>query len=230
MRREKPYFVSGSERLRSLVPRLLCCLALFAALEKIAIAQTPAEAPEVSADEYRVYQAILDNMQFPMDDVHVVIFNRTLKFGCGDYSSGVPLGNNCSFMTLGASTPADVTRVLKSGWGRLPDSMWNDFVRANSATANVQDSFKTSWKHRIDGQGVEKPKDKEWDSSNFTFFFSSVGFDAEKTQAMVFVLLFSYTDGVRTSGDYFRLRLNKKNEWEINGRVRYFEKQPDQSN
>jgi len=167
-------------------------------------------------------------MQFPIDDVHVGIFNRTLKFGCGDYSGEVPLANNCSFMTLGANTPADVKEVLKSGWGRMPDSMWNDFVRANAATATVQDLFKMSWKHRILGPGVGE--DKEWDSPNFVFFFSTVGFDASRTSAMVFVLLFSYTDNVHTAGDYFRLHLNKKDEWEIDGRVRLFEKKPDRKN
>jgi hypothetical protein len=44
---------------------------------------------------------------------------------------------------------------------------------------------------------------------------------------MVYVLLFSYSDNVRTAGDYFRFRLNKTREWEINGRVRYFEKGRD---
>ncbi len=182
---------------------------------------------EVSADDYQVYQAILDNLHLPFDDVRVGIFNRTLEFGCNDYSAGVPLANGCSFMAVPPDTTADVKALVKSNWKDMPESMWDDFEQKNSTIERVDDSFKTQWKHRMDGEGVEDAPG--WDPPNFIFFFSRVGFDDKKTEAMVYVLLFSYEDNVPTGGDYFRLRLSSNKEWEIDGRIRYFEKDQDQA-
>lgn len=205
------------------------CL-LLSAMACTGFAQTAVSIPEVSSDEYTVYNAVLDDMEFPNDDVHVLIFNRTVAFGCGDYSSGIPLVNNCSFLAISPQTSAQVEELLRTNWPKMSSSTWSDFAKVNATSAKLQDSLKTSWKHMLDGAGMKEKGGKEWNSPDFEFFFSRVGFDSTKTEALVFVLLFSYADNVRSGGDYFRLQLNKDKRWDINGRVRYFEKQPDQTN
>ena len=60
-------------------------------------------------------------------------------------------------------------------------------------------------------------------------FLSQVGFNQKKTQAIVYVLIFSYMDQITTAGDYFIFHLKKSGHWEPKGRVTYISFDKDQS-
>jgi hypothetical protein len=221
----------GATRSRRISARPRILLGAFTLVLTVAIGaggQATPKRSEVSVDEYRVYNTVLDNMQFPQENVHVLIFNKTLDFSCNE-SDGLPLANDCSFLAVPPNTPTQVKELLQSSWPHMEPSTWGDFEKENATSAGLQDSLNTSWKHKLDGTDIVDKGGKEWSSPDFELFFSRVGFDSKKTEAMVYVLLFSYVDNVHSAGDYFRFRLNKKGQWEINGRVRYFETDPAQS-
>ncbi len=89
----------------------------------------------------------------------------------------------------------------------------------------MQEPIATPWKHKLIYPG--DPPSKDWDSPNLTVFLSRVGFNQKKTEAVVYVLTFSYMDQVDTGGDYFLFRIGKSGHWEPNGHVTYFSKGED---
>jgi hypothetical protein len=207
----------------------LTFLILLPTFTVVSRAQSTPLKSEVSDDEYAVYNVILGNIDPPKDDAHILIFGKTLPFGCGKYSDQVPLVNDCSFLAIPPDTPLGVKELLRSQWPRMAAGTWVDFERQNATSVQVQDLFITSWKHMLDVKGTGEKAGKEWDSPDLEFFFSRVGFNPQKTQAVVYVLLFSYLENVRTGGDYFLLGRNNRKKWEIQGRVRYFDKDKSQT-
>lgn len=55
--------------------------------------------------------------------------------------------------------------------------------------------------------------------------FSRVGLNKEGTQALVYVLFFSYMTCVPTSGNFFLFQLNSPGEWDPIGRLTSMETQ-----
>lgn len=91
----------------------------------------------------------------------------------------------------------------------------------------MKEPIATPWKHKL--AFPEDEPSKDWDSPDLTIFLSSVGFNQTKTEAVVYVLIFSYVDKVATTGDYFLFRIGKTGHWEPSGRVTYLSKEKDQS-
>jgi hypothetical protein len=181
---------------------------------------------EATSQEYRVYEAVLGLMdQIPKQDPHVTIFNVTLNSLCGEAGSPAPLANGCTFLWMKPDTPKSVQRLLRSQWAEMDVSIWPDFERKNVSSVRLHEPLSTPWKHKLVGPGEEPSKD--WDSPDLTIFLSRVGFNTRKTEAVVYVLTFSYMDQVATAGDYFLFRVDKTGQWVPNGRVTYFTKDKD---
>jgi hypothetical protein len=203
----------------------------FAALVLIALIFTPAYAQnqrESSSDEYRVYEAVLGLMDhFPINDPHVTIFGLTLNSKCGEEGNPIPLANGCSFLWVRPDNAVSVKRLLREQWGDFDNSTWLDFEAKNAASVHLQEPVATPWKHKLVFPGDEPSKG--WDSPNLALFLSRVGFNQKKTEAVVYVLTFSYMNQVNTAGDYFLFRVGKSGQWEPNGRVTYFKMGENQS-
>jgi hypothetical protein len=183
---------------------------------------------DASPDEYRVYEAVFDLMDhIPKKDPHVTIFNVTLNSKCGEDAYPSPLANGCTFLWMKPDTANSVKRLLREDWADMENSTWSDFEGENAASVNLHEPISTPWKHKLIGAGDEPSKD--WESPDLTIFISRVGFNQKKTEAVVYVLVFSYIDQVATAGDYFLLRKDKAGHWETSGRVTYFSKGNDQS-
>lgn len=60
-------------------------------------------------------------------------------------------------------------------------------------------------------------------------FLSRVGFNKKKTEAVVYMLVFSYLASGGTGGQYFLLRTDTTGQWKPNGRLTYFTIGADQS-
>jgi len=181
---------------------------------------------EVSPEEYAVYNAVLDNINPPKEDLHVLIFPKTMSFGCAKWKENVPLANGCSFLAFPPNTPAKIEQLLKSEWPQMSQSTWTAFKEQNDLSAYLGDSFVTLWKHQLAADPDDPTTNKRIEdrpSTDFMLILSRVGFNSAKNEAMLCVVLFSYMDLLHTGGDYFLLRLNNANQWIIQGRVRYFE-------
>ena len=202
-----------------------------AALVFIALISLPANAQnqrEPSSDENSVYDAVLGLMDhFPIEDPHVTIFGVTLNSKCAEAGNPLPLANGCTFLWIKPDTASSVKKLLHGEWADLENSTWSDFEAKNAASVRLKEPIAAPWKHKLIFPGDEPSKD--WNSPNLTIFLSRVGFNQKKTEAVVYVLIFSYMDQVETAGDYFLFRIGKTGHWEPNGRVTYFSKGKDQS-
>ena len=179
--------------------------------------------PEPVPADYKVYEAVFDLMdRIPKKDPHVTISDVTLNSKCGEADSDLPLVNGCSFLWMKPDTASSVKQLLREEWPDLDDSTWADFETNNVASVRLREPIVTPWKHKLiePGDGPEK----DWESPDMTIFLSRVGFNKQKTEAVVYVLIFSYMDQVATGGDYFLFRKSKAGIWNFAGRLTYFTK------
>lgn len=180
-------------------------------------------------EEYRVYEAVLKTMDsIPKADPHVVIYDRTLNGKCDDGSNNPVLANGCTFLWVKPDTEDDVERMLRSRFHGLERSTWKHFKQNNAGSITLHDPLSTPWKHRFTGSGAASDGAEEWKSPDMSIFFSRVGFNKKKTEAIVYVLAFAYDDRMATTGDYLRFRCGPDKVWTLAGRVRYLARDDDQ--
>jgi hypothetical protein len=208
--------------------RSLGALSFIASLAIVPV-QTAKEAETAGKEDYAVYNAVLDEIQFPQGSTHALIAGDTLNFKCGADSGNPILFNGCSGMIVPPDTPEKIRQLLNEGFDKMGALTWSDFEHKNMRSIKLQDSFVTSWQHLLVGPDIRADNSKEWGSPNCTFYFSSVGFNPGKTEAVVFVLLSSNMENVPSSGDYFLYRLDSAKKWNPNGRVQYFASGSDQN-
>ena len=187
-------------------------------------------------EEYRVYEAVLKLMDtIPKEDPHVAIYERTLTTRCALQDEAPIFARGCSFLWVKPDTDEDVERNLRSRFHGLSHSTWKNFKKNNATSITLHDPLAAPWKHRFtgphedpstprtDAPGSAAPAaiSDEWNSPDMTIYFSRVGFDKKKTEALVYVLVFSYVGNAATSGDYLRFRRERDQEWTLAGRVSY---------
>lgn len=181
----------------------------------------------VPATDYPVYNAILADIEFsrlkPVNQIHALIVNDTLNLGCGAESKNPIMLNDCSPMLMPPTTTDDLHKILKDEF-HLNDALWADWTARNAKSWRLQDQFKTIWTHGLTGDGIDPAtlSAPEWKNADCAFYFSRVGFDESKKQAIVFVFYASYLDRAPSSGDYFFLKQHENGAWKIDGRLNYF--------
>jgi len=129
--------------------RLAFQCALFLLL--VLAANGPARAQgraEVAQGEYQVYNAVLDLMQFPKRDAHIIIADTTLNRRCGGDSGNPVLVNNCGIWAP-PSSAEEIFRLLRDSWPKLGKPTWDDLVSKSSTSSTLQDKLTTPWAHRL---------------------------------------------------------------------------------
>ncbi len=205
------------------IAAILCSLVLCLAAPVAAHLARTTQSVATSDDEFAVYNAVMSLMQFPKKNVRVTIYDTTLNFKCGEESGNPTLANGCSFLAMPPTTPDEIESMLRQQCPDLSRSAWADFVAKNQASVTLKDSFVAPWQHRLVGKDIADDGAKEWASPDLTLFVSRIGFDGNRTEAIVYFLSFSYMQHVTTGGDYFVLRLAKDKKWNPVGRLRYFD-------
>jgi hypothetical protein len=176
------------------------------------------EGQGVTSDAYEIYDAVLDEVTLPKTALHATIYDKTLNLKCGEESGNPVLINGCGGLVMPPDRLEQVHSVLKTGLGFFSASTWESFAAMNQASVGIRDGFRTALKHKLIGKDLP-----EETSPDFTFFLSRPGFSKDKTEALVFVLMFSYVENVPSSGDYFLVRLDRGSKaWKVGGRVQYF--------
>ena len=92
-----------------------------------------------------------------------------------------------------------------------------------SKSARPRDAFLTPWAHKLAGTDVPEDDTKDWKSPDGGFYFSRVGFNPPKTEAVVFVFFASYVNGVSSTGNYFMFGADEAKKWKLSGKFQYFE-------
>ncbi|MHB8755764.1 MAG: hypothetical protein ACYC92_12545 [Candidatus Acidiferrales bacterium] len=180
------------------------------------------EADQITDEDYGIYNAVLNEVRFPKE-ADVLILDDTLDFKCGADSQLPILLNGCSPMILPPNTPKSIKQLLRESWPKMGKQTWDDFEKANSKSVKLRDAFITTCRHELAGEDIHSDDSKDSDSPSGAFYFSRVGFNPQRTEAIVFAFFASYTKNVRSTGDYFFLRLNKAKEWKLGGRVNEIE-------
>jgi hypothetical protein len=181
------------------------------------------ESAEVTATEGQVYEAVFDLMQFPKENPHVLIANTTLNSGCGERSGNPVLMNGCG-MWGPPSSIQEVGKLLHHSWPQIAQATWHDLVRKSATSARLQDTLKVPWPHKVVDLASKIPPTEEWKFPDGVIFLSRVGLNVKRSEAIVYVLFFSYMEEVSTSGNFFLFRLNQNKHWEPAGRVTYMKK------
>ena len=201
-------------------------------------------------EEYRVYEAVLKQMDtIPKQDPHVEIYERTLTTKCALKDETPIFAKGCSFFWVKPDTDDDVEHTLRVRFHGLSHATWKNFKENNAASITLHDPIAAPWKHKFTGpynppntpiedapEAAADPStptermpetpppaevSDEWASPDMTIYLSRVGFDKKKTEALVYVLVFSYSDRIATTGDYLRFRQGADKQWTPAGRVSY---------
>ena len=205
--------------IRELIPRSCLCR-LFILLSLLGASCVAQQQP--ANEEYRVYEAVLKLINsIPTSDPHVAIYDRTLSSHCGGDADNPVLAKGCTFLWVKPDTDQDVERMLRRGFHGLESSTWKNFKLRNATSTTLHDPLSTPWKHRFTGPDAPADGSPEWQSPDLTIYLSQVGFNSKKTEAIVYVLTFSYVGRAETSGDYLRLRLGADKSWALAGQVSY---------
>jgi hypothetical protein len=200
-----------------------CCFVVsIVAACSIAASAATDDQPQISPEDYKIYGAVLDLMQFQKHDVRAVISAVTLSFGCGQDAAGTPIQmNGCAGMRMPPATTEQVIQLLHDNWKQLAKSTTDDFAQKNAASTKLQDTIASTMKHKVLPIDDSNAMAGEWHSPDLIICFSRVGMNPQKNEAIVYALVLSYMADVPTEGDYFLFRLNDSNEWKPNGRITY---------
>lgn len=163
---------------------------------------------------YAVYNAIFANMQFPKPDPLILIIATTQSSQCGDRGTSMVLINGCGIWGP-PQTPEAVHDVLRKAWPQLSDSTWKSFIEANQTQSPLQNSVNPPWRHDFINFSDKKQSPEKPDG---VVLLSSVGFNSDKSQALVYVLFLSYMQEATTSGNLFLVRRTSPGAWVIDGR------------
>jgi hypothetical protein len=197
-----------------------CLRQVLAAILLCGAAWSASAQEQPAKEEYRVYEAVLGQLNsIPKADPHVEIYDRTLNSKCDGQADNPVLANGCTFFWVSPDTSQDVEQRLRKRWRGLERSTWKSFKTSNTGSVILHDPISTPWKHRF--RGTNSPGDKDWESPDMTIFLSRVGFNSRKTEAVVYVLVFSYEGRVATTGDYLLFRAGPDKAWTLTGRVSY---------
>jgi len=181
-----------------------------------------ARAEEQTNAEYRIYEAVLKLISsIPTADPHVVIYDRTLNGKCDAASNNPVFANGCTFLWVTPDTDQQVQQMLRRRFHGLDKSTWKNFKAANTTSITLHDPIATPWKHRIAGEDTPVEASQDWSSPDMAIYFSRVGFNSKKNEALVYVLAFSYVGRQAATGDYLRFRSGPDHSWSFAGRVRY---------
>jgi len=222
-----------------------------------AYGREPHDSEEYQIEEYRIYEAALAALDPAADaGLRVAIYHRTLNGSCGKDAGNPVLVKGCTFLWVKPDKPSQVEQMLRKRWRKFSKSAWKDFLAKNRSSVALHEPIKTPWEHWLFGgeapevnfgeppakiretaaaaDGGNAPAEAlrgEERNADRAIYVSRVGINSKRTDAILYVLVFSYDGSVAASGDYLRLRAKQpkgklrdedKREWYLAGRVNYF--------
>jgi hypothetical protein len=188
----------------------------------ISLASSSAQQPSKDP-AYAVYNAVFRIMQFPKPDPLILIIASTQSLQCGDTGTGMVLMNGCGIWAP-PQTAEVVHEVTQKNWPQMSESTWKSFLSANQKQSTLRDQMTTTWRHQFNNFSDTSPSPAKPDA---VILLSSVGFNTDKSQALVYVLLLSYMQRVRTSGTLFLVKKLQSGSWAIDGKETLIETTSD---
>lgn len=172
----------------------------------------------VSPDDYRVYNAVLQQLEYPKADPYLVIAKTTQNRHCGA-GSNLVLMQNCG-LWFPPTTEDVIAANLRSNCPTFLTGTWTNFLKVSEGSSALEDRLQTKGSHEVLdlGDSAKKPAKK----MDAMILFSNVGFNAGRDQALVFVLTLSYMESMPSTGQIFLLDLADQNHWKVAGRMEVY--------
>lgn len=163
--------------------------------------QNSAALAVLTSDELAVYAAVLDSSQGLGKGSRVLIADSTSTFACdATICNGFSMGG-CNGLRGAGESPAERLAIVKRDLPGLGADTITSFEGSNQQCASIHDRIPTAADyHYLNDPDI--PKD--WNYA-FIVYFSRVGFNAEHTQALVSVSLFSAANAKDSGGKYLIL-------------------------
>jgi hypothetical protein len=184
----------------------------------------PAE--PISADEYKVYAAVLDFFAEKNIAQHPAVARRTSTFECGSPDNGMSMAG-CNGLQWSGETPQQRMQIVQRDLPELEAGTVADFVSKNAKTASLDAQIPTKHKYLMFDLSHSDPIPSGWEHADF-IYLSRVAFNATRTQALVHVSFFSGSNGSDSGGKYILFR-KTKNRWERQGSSAVWELTPPQT-
>jgi hypothetical protein len=156
--------------------------------------------PEVPAEETAVYAAVIAQLAANGDAKRPLISNTTSTFVCGTSCNGMLVGK-CSGMRQESKRPEQAVDALKARWPSLKKVTEADFETKNASCSRIAGPLPMERPHHLFSRTAAPPLPAGWEHPDY-LYFSRVGFDGKKSQALVYVAVASGTDATRSGGTY----------------------------
>lgn len=182
----------------------------------------------VTVEEMRVFAAVLDEMAKQKLVSQPLVADRTSSFECGASCNGMEM--ECgSGMRAADESPQDALSRVRTEMPDLLLSTSIQFEERNAKCAALPEELPASTKHylfSLTDESVNKKRPKEWKHPDYVYF-SRASFDPQQTQALVFMVLASGTDGSLSGADYVLLS-RVEGRWRIEDSLAVWDLAPDQ--
>jgi hypothetical protein len=176
--------------------------------------------PEVGVEETAVYAAVIVQLAANGDVSKALISDTTSTFECGTSCNGM-LEGKCSGMRQENQTPEQAVDALKEKWGSLKKETEADFEAKNASCARITGPLPMERPNFLFSQTKAPPLPAGWEHPDM-LYFSRVGFDGKKSQALVYVAVFSGTDATRSGGTYV-LAKREGEKWKVERKMKVWE-------
>jgi hypothetical protein len=131
----------------------------------------------------------------------LLIADKTLTFVCGSEGDNRFSMGGCNGLRSKDEKPSDRMAIVKRDLPELEKSTSLDFESQNVESSTIHERIPT---HATYYFFSDSALPKDWNYTHLVYF-SSVGFNIERTQALLNVGIFSATDQKASKGAYFIL-------------------------
>jgi hypothetical protein len=190
------------KRLRQ-VPSLAAGAIAFISISNLG-AQSSTGSPAVSSEEIAIYATVLDTLPWLGPSSRPLIADSTSTFSCSKASCNGFLMGSCDGLRNEGETIADRMSLVKRDIPVLQAATASNFVGLNQACASIKSKIPTAADYRLFS---DQKIPENWKYS-YLVYFSRVGFNAEHTQALVYVGLVSSTNSKNSGGNHFILKMS----------------------
>jgi hypothetical protein len=178
---------------RALIPVLFCTLAL---------GQSPSSASAtLSSDEYSVYAAAINFFLRAGIASHPLVADHTSTFACDSGCNGSQTGG-CNGLRSKSETPSARLAKVQGDLPSLDSSAIRDFEVKNQACSEIAPRIPIKNKYVLFSPSHLSGLPEDWKFQDY-FYFSRVGMDSKRNQALVYIGFMSGTDGSDSGGRYF---------------------------
>jgi len=155
--------------------------------------------------EYSVVAAVVKADHLPKHPRWFMLSNRTTTFECDPPANTGFSFVGCSGMRTQDQSPQDVYNMLAGSLHSLTTEVFLDLMSKSETSTVVDKTLPLNVKQIIWGPTSTSSVPKELGAPDFAVYHSRVGFNKEKTLALVYVAAANWTDSSKTYGEYVML-------------------------